>query len=79
MFSQTTCVSDKLKDLKVKLDMSCTFELWTPQVYPKIRKSYFEMDRLKFDNRSQELLSLNNYMVELNSESISRFQVPRLN
>ena len=38
MFGQNTKINEKLKDLKVQLDRSCTFRVKrVPHVYPKIR------------------------------------------
>ena len=62
------------------------FELWTPQVYLKsVQNAKFAVNHtLRWNNSNlitdwQTVLTLNNSMGKMNSESISRFQVSRLN
>ena len=67
MFSQTTCVAEKVKYLKAQLDSHVLFELWTPQVYPKIaQNAKFAVNHLlRWNNSSlitnwETILTLNN-------------------
>ena len=39
MFSQNTCISEKLKDLKAQLDRSCTFRVMDPSSLPRIAQN----------------------------------------
>ena len=81
MLSQNTCISEKLKDFKAQLDRSCTF-LFTLK---SAQNAKFAVNHILTWNNSRLLtdweivLTLNNFMGEKNSESISRFQVPRPN
>ena len=83
MFSHNTCISEKLKDLKAQLDRSCTFRVMDP--LKSIQNAKFAVNHtLRWNNSNlitdwETVLTLNNRMGKMNSESISRFQVPRFN
>ena len=81
MFSQNTCIDEKPKDLKAQLDSSSTFRVMDLSGLPK---NPLKMQNLRWNNSNlimnwETILTLNNYMGEMNSEIISTFQVPRPN
>ena len=87
MFTQNTCISEKLKDLQVQLDRSCTFGVMDPKFTLKsAQNTKFTMNHtLRWNNSNlikdwETILTLNNYMGEVNSDSTctSKFQVPQL-
>ena len=87
MFGQNTCIGEKLKDLKRLNSIGhVLFELWTLQVYPKIRSKckircvpYLRWNNSNLIMNWETILTLNNYMGENSSEIISELQVPRPN
>ena len=83
MFGQNACIGEKLKDLKAQLDRSCTFRVMDLQVYPKIRSKckircelYLRWNNSNLIANWETILTLNNYMDEMNSEIISKLQMP---
>ena len=84
MFGKNTCIGEKLKDLKALNSIGhVLFELWTLQVYPKIRskckircESYLRWNNSNLITNWETILTLNNYMDEMNSEIISKLQMP---
>ena len=84
MFGQDTCIGKKLKDLKAQLDRSCTFRVMEPSsLYPKIRSKckircepYLRWNISKLITNWETILTMNNYMDEMNSEIISKLKMP---
>ena len=84
MFGQNTCIGEKLKDLKAHVLMSCTFLVVDPSSFTlkSAQNATFSVNHtLRWNNSNlikdwETVLTLNNYMDEMNSEIISRLQVP---
>ena len=90
MFGQNTFIGEKLKDLKAQLDRSYTFRAMAPSTVFKLtlkpaQNTTFSVNHaLRWNNSNlitdwETVLTLNNYMGEMNSEIIARLQVPRPN
>ena len=86
MVSQNTCIGEKLEDLEAQLGRSCTFRVMDLKFTLKpAQNAKFAVDHtLRWNNSNlitnwETILALNNYTGEMNSEIISKIQVPRLN
>ena len=81
------CIGEKLKDLKAQLDRLCTFRVMDFSSLPHTpaKNAKFSVNHtLRWNNSNlitnwKTILTLNNYMGEINSEIISKLQVPRPN
>ena len=84
MFGQNTCIGEKLKDLKAHALMLCTSRVMDPSKFTlkSAQNATFSVNHSLRWNKSnlntdwETVLTLNNYMGEMNSEIISRLQVP---
>ena len=87
MFSQNTCISEKQKDLKAQLDTIMYLSSYGPLKFTlkSAQNAKFAVNHtLRLNNSnlitdSETVLTLINDMGEMNSKSISRFQVASLN
>ena len=82
MFGQNTCIGEKLKDLKAHVMYFSSYGPFKFTLKSAQNATFSVNHTLGWNNSNlitdwETVLTLNNYMGEINSEIISRFQVPR--